>query len=107
MKVNRTLENREILQKGTTKKLLVKTEDFPFFFYTSALLIMKNVLTSLAKRFLLTLRLIASSSTTDAAIQSKLFASGTTLTISKKEIDDITKIVKSLKMDLDLMVCIK
>ena len=33
MKVMKSLENRGILLKGTTKKLLVKKEDISFFFY--------------------------------------------------------------------------
>ena len=32
MKVMKSLENRGILLKGTTKKLLVKKEDISFFF---------------------------------------------------------------------------
>ena len=35
--------------------------------------------------------------TTDAAIQKKVFGSGTTLVFSNKEIDDIMKLIKSLE----------
>ena len=58
---------------------------------------MKNVLTPLAKIVLVPLGLLAAASATDAAIQKKIFDSGTTLVFSKEETDDIIKIVKSLE----------
>ena len=59
---------------------------------------MKSVLIPLAKSVLMQLRLMASTSTKDAAIQKKLFGSGmTTLIISKEEMDDVIKIVKPLE----------
>ena len=54
---------------------------------------MKNVLKPLAERVLIPLGSTASASATDAAIQKGM----TTLIISNEEMDDITKIVKSLK----------
>ena len=57
---------------------------------------MKNVLTPLAKIVLVPLGLLAAASATDAAIQKKIFDSGTTLVFSKEE-TDIIKIVKSLE----------
>ena len=51
---------------------------------------MKNVLKPVAKSVLVSSGLTAASSTTDAAIQQKIFGSGvTTLIISKKEMDNI------------------
>ena len=60
--------------------------------------LMKNVLTLLARRVLVPLRLLAARWATDAANQKKIFGSGTTaLIISNREMDDIMKIVKSLE----------
>ena len=60
--------------------------------------LMKNVLALLAKSVLIPLELTAAASTTDAAIQKKIFGSGmTTLIISIEEMDDIMKIVESLE----------
>ena len=57
---------------------------------------MGNILKSLAKSVLLSLRLTAGSSTTDAAIHEKIFESGvTTLIILNEEMKDVMKIVKS------------
>ena len=62
------------------------------------LLLMKNVLKTLAKNVLIPLGLTATASGTDAAIQKKIFGSGmTALIISNKEMGDIIKIVKSLE----------
>ena len=59
---------------------------------------MKSVLTPLAKSVLMPLGL------TDAAIQKKIYESGTTaLIISNEEMEDIMKLVKSLK-ELELLV---
>ena len=63
---------------------------------TAGLPLMKNVLTSLAKSVLVPLGLTVAASATDAAIQKKIFGSGTTaLIISEEEMDDIIEIVKS------------
>ena len=65
---------------------------------------MKNVLKSLAKSVLIPLGLTVVASATDADIQNNVFGSGmTTLIISKKEMDDIMKTVKSLKEFVLLM----
>ena len=65
---------------------------------------MKNVLKSLAKSVLIPLGLTVAASATDADIQNNVFGSGmTTLIISKKEMDDIMKTVKSLKEFVLLM----
>ena len=59
---------------------------------------MKNVLKRLAKSVLIPLGFTAAASATDPAIQKKSFRSGMrTLIISKKEMNDIMKIVKPLK----------
>ena len=57
---------------------------------------MKSVPTPLAKSVLLPLGLSAGMSATYAAIQKKIYRSGTTaLIISNEEMEDIMKIVKS------------
>ena len=73
---------------GRRLGLLLKTE----------LLLMKKVLKPLSKRVLLPLGIRAAASATDAAIHKKMFGSGTTtLIIFIEEMNDIMKIVKSLK----------
>ena len=63
-----------------------------------------NVLKPLVKRVLIPLRLTAAASATDAAIHKKMFRSGyTALITSNEEMNDIIKIVKSLK-DSGLLV---
>ena len=82
IKVIRSLENRGIFLKGTSKKLLVKKEDFLF---------LKRLMTA-------HLRLTAVASATDAAIQKEIFGSGTTtLVFSNEELNYIMKIVKFLE----------
>ena len=83
----------------------------------TSLPLMKNVLKPLAKSVLIPLGLTAAASATDAGIHKKMFGSGcrssdlvlhpldlasrtTTLIISKEEMNDIIKIVKSLESDL-------
>ena len=59
---------------------------------------MGNVLKLLAKRVLIPLGLTAAASATYAAIHKNIFGSGfTTLIISKEEIEDIMRIVKSVE----------
>ena len=59
---------------------------------------MKNVLTLLARFFLLPFGLSAAMSTADRAIQEKIYGSGTTaLIISNEEIEELMKVVKSLE----------
>ena len=63
---------------------------------------MKNVLKLLAKSVLIPLGLTAAA--TDAAIQKKIFGSGiSTLTISNEEMNDVMKIIKSIK-DASLLI---
>ena len=65
---------------------------------TAVLPLIKSVLTPLAKSVLLPLGLSAVLSMADAAIQKKIYGSGTTaLIISNEEIEDILKVVKSLE----------
>ena len=62
--------------------------------------LMKSVIKPLAKSVLIPLGLTAAASAADAGIQKKILGSGhnnTTLIISNDEMDDILKIVKSLK----------
>ena len=57
----------------------------------------KSVVTPLAKSVLIPLGLTAAASEADAGIHNKILGSGnkTTLIISKKDMDDLIKIVKS------------
>ena len=61
--------------------------------------LMKNVIKPLAKSVLIPLGLTVAASAADAGIHKKILGSGnmTTLIISNDEIEDIIKIVKSLK----------
>ena len=101
IKVIRSLENRGILLKGTTRKITSQEGGFRNFLrplMRAGFPLMKIVLTPLAKSVLAPLGLSAASLATDAAIQKKIFGSGTTaLIISNEEMDDIMKIVKSLE----------
>ena len=64
---------------------------------------MKQAL-SLAKNILAPLGLSAAMSATDAAIQKKIYGSGTkTVEFSNKDLDDMTKIVKALE-DSDVLM---
>ena len=101
IKVINSLENRGILLKGTTKKITSQEGGFlnvlrPLM--TAGVPLMKSILTPLGKSVLLPLGLSAEMSAADAAIQRKIYGSGTTaLIISKGEMEDIFKIVKSLE----------
>ena len=65
---------------------------------TAGLPLMKKILTPSAKRILLPFGLSADMAVSDAAIQKSIYGSGTAaLIISYKEMEDITKIVKSLE----------
>ena len=101
IKLIRSLENIGILLKATTRKINSQEGVLLNFLYPllrARLPLMKNLLTSLAKTFLIRLRLTVAVSTTDSSIQRRVFGSEmTTLLISNKEIDDIMKIVKSLE----------
>ena len=65
---------------------------------TAGLPIMKNLLTPLARSFLVPLGLSAGISAADVIIQKKIYGSGTTASIiSNEETEDIMKIVKSFE----------
>ena len=64
----------------------------------TGLSLIKIVLKSLVKTFSILLGLTVAATTTDATIQKTSFGSGITiLTISKEELNDIMKAIKSLK----------
>ena len=98
MKLIKSLENRGVLLKGTTRSITCQEGGFLNFLKPLMivdLILMKSSFTPTAKSFLLSLGLYARMTTTDAAPQKEIFGSGTTtLIISKKEMEDITKIVK-------------
>ena len=80
----KSLENRVILLKGTTKKITIHEEEFLNFIrplMTAVLPLMKSVLTPLAKSVLLPLGLSAGMSAADAAIQKKFYGSRSTALI--------------------------
>ena len=90
MKIIKSLENRGILLKGTTRKITSQEGGFSNFLrplLTAGLPLMKSVLTPLAKSLLLK---------ADTTIQKKNSRT-TGLIISNIEIEDIIKIVKSLE----------
>ena len=65
---------------------------------TTGLLLMESVITLIVKSVFLEFALLAVMSATDAAIQKKIYGSGTTaLIISNEEMENIMKIVKSLE----------
>ena len=71
IKVSKSLENRGILLKGTTRKITTQQGGFLNFLrplITAGLQLMKSVLTPLAKSILLAFELSAAMSATDAAI---------------------------------------
>ena len=101
-KIIRSLENKEILLKGTTTKINSQEGKFLNFLrpiMKDSLLLVKNVLTPLAKIVLVPLGLTAAASATDTVMQKKFFASRmTALIFSNEEMDNIMKIVKSLNI---------
>ena len=97
IKVIRPLENRGILLKGTTEKVINQKWRFLGALMRIGLPLIKNVLKPLAKSVLISLELKAASATHEA-IQKKTYRSGkTVLIISNKEMEDIVKIDKSLE----------
>ena len=65
---------------------------------TTASPLIKNVLTPIANNILIPLGLTAVESATDAAVQKKIYGSGATaLIILNEEMEDLMKIVKSVK----------
>ena len=86
--------------KGTTKNISQKGGFLNFLgsLMRTGLPLMKYSLTSLAKSVLIPLGLTAAASTTDVAIQKKMFGFGmTALIISREDMDLIMKIVKSFE----------
>ena len=82
MKVIKSLENRGILLKGTTRKITSHRGEFLDFLrpiITVGLVLMKSVLKPLGKSVLFPLRLSAEMSAADTAIQKKIYGSGTTV----------------------------
>ena len=76
IKVIKFLENREILLKGTTKKITSQEGGFLNFLaplMTAGLPLMKRVHTPLATSILLPFGLSAGVSTADATIQKKIY----------------------------------
>ena len=64
----------------------------------NGLLLIKNVIKSLAKSVLIPLGLTAAASAADAGIHKKILGSGnTTLIISNEEMNDVIKIVQALE----------
>ena len=79
MKLIKSLENRGILLKGTTRKITSQAGGFLNFLtplMIAVLLLMKSVLTPLAKRLSLPLGLSAKMSAADAATRKKIYGSG-------------------------------
>ena len=79
IKVIRSLDNREILLKGTTEKVINLKGGLLSNIFGSLMKfplgLMKNVLTPLAKSLLTHLGLTVAASATDAAIQIKIYGS--------------------------------
>ena len=101
MKVIKSLENRWILLKGTTRKITSHRGEFLDFLrpiITVGLALMESVLKPLAKSVLFPLGLSAEMSAADTSIQKIIYGSETTvLIIWNEEVDDIMKIAKSLE----------
>ena len=99
IKVIKSLENRVILLKETTRKITSQEGGSLSFLrplMTAGLPLMKSVLAPLTKSVLLPLGLLAGMSAANAEIEKKIYRSGTTaLIILNKEMEDITKIVKA------------
>ena len=107
MKVIKSLENRGILLKGTTRKITSQEGGFLNFLRSlmaDGLPLKKRALMMIAKTILIPLGLSAGTPAADAANQKKIYGSGTTaLIISNEEMEDIMKIVKSLE-ELGLLI---
>ena len=106
MKVSICSWSRGILIKATSRKITGQEGAFLNFLtplITAILPLMKNVLTPLVKSVLTPFGLTAVESATDAATQKKMFGLGNrALTISKKEVKHIMKILKSLEKSVFL-----
>ena len=92
MKVIKSLENRGILLKGTSRKITSQKRGFLNFLrvlMTAGLPLTKSLFENLAKSVLLPLGLSAAMSAADAAIQNKICGSDTTaLIISNEEMEN-------------------
>ena len=101
IKLIRSLENRGVIIKGSTRKITTQEGVFLNFLKTLmsvGLPLVKNVLTPLAKNVLVPSELTAADSATDAAIQKKIYGSGTTtLVFSNAGLNNNLKIAKSLE----------
>ena len=101
MKVIKSLENRGILLKGTTRKITSQEGGFLNFLrllMTAGLPLMTSILMLLAQSVSLPFGLPAAMSATDPAVEKKVYGSGTpALIISNEEMEYIMKIVKSHK----------
>ena len=101
MKVIKSLENREIVLKGTTRKKIDQDERFlnslgPLM--RTGLSLIKNILTPWANCVLVLLGSTAATSAVDPAIKNTFFWFGmATLIILNIDTDDVMKIVISLK----------
>ena len=98
IKVIKFLENRIILLKGATEKIINKKGRLLDNFFNRLMRVvfplMENVLTPLTKNVLIPLGLTAAASATDAAIQKKAYGpSMTALVNSNEERKDIMKMV--------------
>ena len=100
-KVIKSLEKRGILLNKTKRKIAnQKGEVLNFLkpWKTAGLPFIKSVFMSLVKSFFLLLGLSAGMSALYAAIQKKIYGSGTTvLIVSNEKMEDIMKVVKSLE----------
>ena len=98
MKVIKPLQNKLFLLKEITRKFTTQEGELLNFLkplMTAGLPLMKNVLTPLVKSVLIPLVLTAEASAIDAAIQKKIFGSGTSaLTTSNEDTEYIKKIIK-------------
>ena len=99
IKVIKSLVNRGILFRGTTRKITNQEGGFLGFLrplMKATLPLMKSVLTPLANTFSISLELSGGMSLADVAIQKKTYQSGTTVwIISNEETEDIMEIAKS------------
>ena len=105
-KKNNFLENRGIFSKGTIKKIANHVGGFLNFLtplISIDLPLMKNLLIPLANSVLVPLGLKAVVSATDASIQGKSNAWGTTYKICVEEMNSIMKIVKYVE-DSSLLI---
>ena len=101
MKLIKSLENKGFLLTETTRKITSQEGGFLNFLrplITAGLPLMKSVITPLAKNVLLPFGLSAGMPAAYAAIQKKIYGSGSTvLIITNKEMKDIMKIIKLLE----------